>query len=551
MNRLISVVALLGLLASCQSDQTSDMITFRISQEVLNPVDHRIFGQFLEKPSWGGESGPEAALDPDNNTLQPGVFEKLDSLNIPVLRFPGGTDVDHMDWRDMISQVPGRTGQRPLSIGHRGDTITNFFGYDEALQLAEKLGSEVMLVVNFGQAYYGEKSIEAAALDVAALVAYCNAEVGASLPSGMYDWPALRAANGHPEPYEVRYVQIANEPWVLDRRLKLQGDISDSLRHHFFHIHQQYIAQIRQIDPDIGIIVDGNVEELSAHIQEALGDDVQYVAYHTYYPWQLDYFEQDGQSVSPDTLTREQIWNAWVAFPQMDQQGNAVLDNKIYANALSAGYPVAVTEWNWNGWWSGRLQEQGVLDSRLAQGLGAAGFLHAFMRQGDNIKLACQSMVLGNSWGITGIRVDPEQSFAPHYFPTGRITGFYANHHGDQLLHLESANLPVYQQPYTLNELSAPGQVNLIDALATKSEDKLYFHAINRSMDQDLTVELDVSAFSVEQATHYYLTGPVEPNDHLYIEAHQATFPISGGMDNLVLPARSVSVVEFELTKDN
>lgn len=36
-------------------------VRIRDTHEELHPVNQRIFGQFLEKPSWGGETGPEAS----------------------------------------------------------------------------------------------------------------------------------------------------------------------------------------------------------------------------------------------------------------------------------------------------------------------------------------------------------------------------------------------------------------------------------------------------------------------------------------------------------
>ena len=53
-----------------------------------------------------------------------------------MIRFPGGTDVDFMDWCDMIDNVPGQPPERPVSTGHRGHEVTNYFGYDEFLRFA-------------------------------------------------------------------------------------------------------------------------------------------------------------------------------------------------------------------------------------------------------------------------------------------------------------------------------------------------------------------------------------------------------------------------------
>lgn len=30
------------------------------------------------------------------------------NMRIPIVRFPSGTDIDHIDWTDMVSNVPGR-----------------------------------------------------------------------------------------------------------------------------------------------------------------------------------------------------------------------------------------------------------------------------------------------------------------------------------------------------------------------------------------------------------------------------------------------------------
>ena len=43
----------------------------------------------------------------------------LERADIPVARWPGGTDVDHMNWTDMIDNAPDRDqARRPGSVGH-------------------------------------------------------------------------------------------------------------------------------------------------------------------------------------------------------------------------------------------------------------------------------------------------------------------------------------------------------------------------------------------------------------------------------------------------
>ena len=69
-------------------------LRIRVTGHVLHPVSENLFGQFLEKPSWGNETGPEAALLPGAHRLDPRVETLLQAMEIPVVRFPGGTDVD-------------------------------------------------------------------------------------------------------------------------------------------------------------------------------------------------------------------------------------------------------------------------------------------------------------------------------------------------------------------------------------------------------------------------------------------------------------------------
>ncbi|MCK4299907.1 MAG: hypothetical protein KAX80_10265, partial [Planctomycetes bacterium] len=76
----------------------ADQITFVVKDKVIHRIDRRLFGQFMERPSWGREIGPEAALVPGTRRLQPEVIRLLQEMSIPILRFPGGTDVDYLDW---------------------------------------------------------------------------------------------------------------------------------------------------------------------------------------------------------------------------------------------------------------------------------------------------------------------------------------------------------------------------------------------------------------------------------------------------------------------
>jgi alpha-L-arabinofuranosidase len=557
----VGLIGLLSIILAAYAGSVADprdgsnQIVLTVHDDVLHDVDARLFGHFLERPSWGGEIGIEGAIDEETGQLREDVRALLLDMEIPILRFPGGTDVELMDWLDMIDNAPGREGGRPLSLGRANDYVSNRFGIDEALQLNEEIGSEMILVVNFfGDCFDGDRTREDAARHAAGLIAYVNGRVGESLPAGMYDWPSLRASNGRHEPYGVRFVQIANEPWVHTRELVRLGTIPEDLKQRYFECMDLYIDAIREVDPDIEIIVDGNSEELIGPTRAHLGDRVAYAAYHVYQPWGIAEVFRNGEAVDPLSLSDEEIWKAWVATPEMDEQGRAVLSNPIYRNARASGYPVAVTEWNWNGWWMLPDEEEGQRMSvpKMAQGLGAAGFLHAMLREGDHIKIGIQSMLVGQSWDITGIRVDTLDQTPPHYYPTAQVVDLYARHHGSQLLRVTERGVPTYEQPFHMSRLLPKESVAMIDAVATRSDESVFVHIINRNYSDDLDVRLDLSEFANlgERGTISAFTGSFHnspaSSDRPEIGAVESR-PLTrdGAVVDVRIPAQSVSVIEF------
>jgi alpha-N-arabinofuranosidase len=527
--------------------------SFYIKQDVMHRIDPRVFGQFMERPSWG-EIGVEGGLIPGTRKLQPAVLRMLEDMEIPIIRFPGGTDVDYMDWRDMVDNVPGRASQRPVSTGHKGHTVTNNFGYDEFLQLCEHLDAEAIVVVNFRDGLLKETSLREAADHAAALVAYCNGPLGTKLPAGMYDWPSLRAKNGRAKPYRVKYFQIGNETWAFVR--KLGEMVSDGAPQFYARCVAAYIEAMRSVDPSIEIIVDGqdgNMSGIVSQVRAQLGDQISCFATHFYSPWSMTKVLKHGKEVPAAEVPAEDIWRAWMAVTQFDAQGRSVLNHPGIQAARTRGYKVSITEWNWNGRW--RLPgAEAALNSSYAKGLGAAGYLHAFMRAADVIEIGCQSMLVGNAWGIHAIWADAQGKMAPHYMPTGQMTMFYSKHHGGKLLALDSRNVPTYEQPYRMGGISPKPKIAYIDALATADEKHIYFHAINRSFEQPRDITIDVSAFGSvrSRAMHYLLEGRLNdesgPNERRQIgRIGERRAYFDGKTLRITLPQRSVSCIEFTL----
>ena len=540
--RLLSVL-LLSLLLSLTGQ--AQEIHYQVLKNVLHPIDSRLFGSFMERPGFGGETGPEGALIPGTHQLQPAVVNLLREMQVPIVRFPGGANVDFIDWRDMISNIPGREAARPVSTGFTQDKVTNNFGYDEFLQLRQELGWEAIIVVNFRDGLLKVKPLDEAARHAAGLVAYCNAPVGAKLPAGMPDWPAIRAKNGHPAPYNVKCWQIGNETWAFHKKAtKVAPDNTDG---YYADCVLAYVRAMLAIDPTLEFIVDGgNGGELA---RQKMPQKIQHLVFHSYMPWTIKEARRNGEPVPIESLSADEIWRAWVATPGFNKEGLAVFHDRLIPEARQRGTKVAVTEWNWNGGW----QNGGAaLDSSFAKGVGAAGFVHALMRAGDVIEIGCQSILVGHNWGgIDAIMADREGQNEPYYIPSGQVMALYAAHHGSQLLALKETGVPSYEQPLELGHIRSNPKVAYLDALVTANEQTVYFHVINRHFDQAMTMTLDATACGplAEKARLFVLEGRLDdrpgPGEQTQV-SHITESAIPGGpVITLRVPARSVSCLEM------
>ncbi|MFZ4506159.1 MAG: alpha-L-arabinofuranosidase C-terminal domain-containing protein [Fimbriimonas sp.] len=143
------------------------------------------------------------------NGLRKDLMEKIAGIKPAFVRFPGGCFVEGFNmanafrWKKTVGDISQRQGHRNLW----GYESTNGLGYHEYLQMCEDLGSVPMFVINCGMAH--ENSIPLDLMpefvqDAVDAAEYANGPVTSK-------WGALRAKNGHPKPFGLRYMEIGNE----------------------------------------------------------------------------------------------------------------------------------------------------------------------------------------------------------------------------------------------------------------------------------------------------------------------------------------------------
>ncbi len=147
------------------------------------------------------------------NGLRPDLMQMLVDLKPAFLRFPGGnylegnTVAERFDWKKTLGPLPGRPGHQ----GPWGYRSTDGMGLLEFLLWAEDMGAEPLLGVYAGYSLQGEYVKPGP--DLAPFVQEALDEIEYVTGPVTSRWGARRAADGHPAPFPLRYVEIGNEDW--------------------------------------------------------------------------------------------------------------------------------------------------------------------------------------------------------------------------------------------------------------------------------------------------------------------------------------------------
>ena len=145
------------------------------------------------------------------NGLRPDLAQMLWNLHPKFMRFPGGCFVEGQispdnafRWERTIGPIEERTGHWNVNWGYR---TTDGIGFHEYLQMAEDLGAKPLYVVNVGLWHGGLTPVEELQPwidECLGALEYANGPVTSK-------YGAMRARNGHPEPFNLEYLEIGNE----------------------------------------------------------------------------------------------------------------------------------------------------------------------------------------------------------------------------------------------------------------------------------------------------------------------------------------------------
>lgn len=165
--------------------------------------------------------------------FRPDIYQAVKELAPTNLRWPGGGYAAQYSWKWGVGPQENRL-RWPHYMWMNYDQ--NSFGTDEFIQLCRQINSVPVMVVRIG--FDRPESEHAEILQEAAdWVAYCNEPATGK-------WGSQRAANGHPEPYNIKYWEIDNEMWEYGME-KYEAAV------------REFSTAMRKVDPTIKILVCG------------------------------------------------------------------------------------------------------------------------------------------------------------------------------------------------------------------------------------------------------------------------------------------------------
>jgi alpha-N-arabinofuranosidase len=366
------------------------------------------------------------------------------------------------------------------------------------------------------------------------LLEYTNLAAGSALAE-------LRAANGSPDPFDVRMWCLGNEmdgPWQLGHR-----SAED-----YGKIASQVAKAMRQMDPDLELVVCGSSNRLMPTfgawervVLEHTYDDVDFISCHAYYE------ERDGD--------RGSFLASAVDLDAFIDSVIATADSVKSARRRSRTIDISFDEWN--VWYSDRYNEGGgkitgidnwpyaprLLEDQysVTDAVVVGSLLISLLKHADRVKAACLAQLVNV---IAPIMTEPGG-------PAWRQTIFYPFAITARLARGTVLRLAIESPSY---DTAVYGSVPLVDAVATLDDDSgaVSVFLVNRSPDAPTTVSIDVSSLGPVQLGESVTLADDDPNatntledqDHV-VPAPNRSALIENGVLTVDLPAISWSVLQL------
>ncbi len=381
--------------------------------------------------------------------FNPRVFNYIKQLRIPSLRFPGGTLSDAYHWRDAVGPVEERKEGIHIFNGARQKSS---FGTDEFLRLCASMNSEPLITVN----------------------------TWSGTPEEAADW--VRYTN-QTQGKRVTYWEIGNEPYLEPED---KTPVNPAYPEIFARKFVEFAKAMKAADPSIqvglplrnpksGRYPAGPFPEWNQKVLPAAGPSADFGAVHNaYFP---SIFQAD-EARFPDSFL------AQMAAPE-EVRTDLEETRKMVLSLTGKNLPLAVTEYN------SFFALQNLPASRHTASLGeavyAASLLINFLKE-DSILMAHFWSLTGN-WNFGAI----SQKGRPR--PSFYALKLFSDYVGKDRVQSEITGSPVFDSP-AAGFMPAKQGVPALVSLVTATNQKVFVILVNRSLQQDMDVQIQMRNFS-------------------------------------------------------
>ena len=345
------------------------------------------------------------------------VFDKIKQLQPAFIRWPGGNVAQ--DYRWMWGVGPRDERVTWTNLSWKNEPEPSDFGTDEFVAFARAAGAEPSITVNVEG---GGATVE----EAAAWVEYCNG-------SATSKYGAMRAANGHPVPFAVKFWEVGNEIW------------GDWVRGHsdaetYARNYNRYAKAMRAVDPTIKLIAVGdNNMNWNRTVLRAAGESIDYLAIHHYYGQHEA--GNDSQKLLARPLFLERFYH---------EVGQLLRELK-----LDQHVKLAINEWG--------LDLPTDRQYSIEAALYGARLMNVFERSGELVEMSAVSDLV-NGWPGGIIQAGRHNVFVT---PIYQVNQLYNTNRGDVRLAADVVN------PYLDATASRRGNTLIIKAVNTHPTNSL------------------------------------------------------------------------------
>lgn len=360
--------------------------------------------------------------------FRPDLLEAVAELKPPIIRWPGGCFASPYRWKDGIGKQQER---RVCPREMWGDLDVNSYGTDEFIAMCRKIGAEPLIVVNIGCENWNPGADPAEFLqDALDWIEYCNGPVDSK-------WGKVRAGNGHPKPYNVKYWEIDNETWHMGEEKYCEAVL-------------KFAPAMRKADPTIKLAACGSGgfnHKWNRAVIDQCAAYVDYLSIHHY---------ESPDKFADGPLNYEKFFRETGDYIALSKNPKM----KIY-----------VSEWN-------------AQSTDWRTGLYCGGLLNAFERCGDVLEIGGPALFLrhvsAKSWDNAFINFDHTGWFpAPNYV----VMKLWRDHYAPNLLKTEG-------DTKGLN----------ISVSKSENGKALYIKAVNPGK-EPVDLEINISNFDISRGT--------------------------------------------------